>query len=52
VIMKLKIANDPTAISSAVPGDVHMEKISKRLEALEADMKLLKDAVKNLANKK
>ncbi|KAH9326212.1 hypothetical protein KI387_006390, partial [Taxus chinensis] len=49
---ELEIAHNLLHISNASSQDVQMEKSAKRLEALEADMKLLKEEVKNLAKQK
>ncbi|KAH9312183.1 hypothetical protein KI387_027218, partial [Taxus chinensis] len=50
--LELEIAHDLRNISSASPREVQMDSSSKRLEALEAEIKLLKDEVKNLAKQK
>ncbi|KAH9292477.1 hypothetical protein KI387_042334, partial [Taxus chinensis] len=50
--LELDIARDPLNISSASPREAQIDNPSKRLEALEAKLKLLKDEVKNLAKKK
>ncbi|KAH9295575.1 hypothetical protein KI387_039163, partial [Taxus chinensis] len=50
--LDLDIARDPAELSSASLREAQMDKPSKRLEALEAEIKMLKDEVKNLAKKK
>ncbi|KAH9299920.1 hypothetical protein KI387_044616, partial [Taxus chinensis] len=50
--LNLDIARDLLNISSASPREAQMDNPSKRLEALEAEIKMLKDEVKNLAKQK
>ncbi|KAH9292692.1 hypothetical protein KI387_042122, partial [Taxus chinensis] len=50
--LELDIARDLLNISSVSPREAQIDNPSKRLEALEAELKLLKDEVKNLAKQK
>lgn len=50
--LDLDIARDLLNISSASPQEAQMDNPSKRLEALEAEIKMVKDEVKNLAKQK
>ncbi|KAH9313851.1 hypothetical protein KI387_022478, partial [Taxus chinensis] len=48
----IEISHNLLHISSASTQEAHIESSTKRMEALEADMKLLKEEVKNFAKQK